>query len=180
MFYEGFTKANPASISETVNKDGKRCDSMDAQKLAERPLTHSFKARPLDKKILASRGDLGVFRNSKRDVTVPKEFEFQTAKRNHQNPPIDLFSKASHYLLPGFFFIYLLSLAGEPQPKYDTKPQLPQRTCIFSKGSKENRWESCQEGQNVRRDIQDTHQGKQTPDVTSSGAGGLDPGRAMS
>ncbi|XP_074264870.1 protein TPX2-like isoform X2 [Silene latifolia] len=162
---KGLNKGNPASTSETVNNDGKRCDSVDAPKLAERPLAHSFKARPLDKKILTSRGDLGIFRNSKRDVTVPKEFEFQTAKRNHQNPPIELFSK--------------LSLAGEPQPKNGAKPQLPQRTCIFSKGSKENRWESCHEGQNVKRDMQDTHQGKQILDVTSSGAAEFGPGHAM-
>ncbi|XP_074306441.1 uncharacterized protein LOC141641686 [Silene latifolia] len=90
--------------------------------------------------ILMSRRDLGVFRICKRDVTAPKEFEFQTAKINHQNPPVEL----------------------------------------FSKGSKENRWESCQEGQNVRRDIQDTHQGKQILNVASSVAGELGPGNAMS
>ncbi|KAK9668247.1 hypothetical protein RND81_13G044600 [Saponaria officinalis] len=162
------SKANPASTPEISNKDGKRCDSVDAPKLAERQLAHSFKARPLDRKILTSRGDLGIFRNSKRDVTVPKEFEFQTAKRNHQNPPIDLFSK--------------LSLAGEPQQKSCSQPQLLQRSCIPSKGSKENRWESCQQDQNLKhltKEIQDVHRGKHIFSISSAGTGEVGLGNAM-
>lgn len=32
---------------------------------------HVFKARPLNKKVLSSKGDMGVFKNSKRETTVP-------------------------------------------------------------------------------------------------------------
>ncbi|KAL9242864.1 hypothetical protein vseg_016822 [Gypsophila vaccaria] len=167
---KNLNKANPVSTPGISNKDGKRCDSVDASKLAERQLTNSFKARPLDRKILTSRGDIGVFRNNKRDVTVPKEFEFQTAKRNHPNPPVDLFSK--------------LSLAGEPQPKSCAQPQSLQRSCIPSKGSKENRWESFQPDQNVRKtlltkDIQDVHQGKHILNVASAGIGEVVLGNVM-
>ncbi|KAK6777194.1 hypothetical protein RDI58_023911 [Solanum bulbocastanum] len=40
-----------------------------------------FKARPLNKKIFESRGDLGMFCNTKRQVTVPQEFHFATDER---------------------------------------------------------------------------------------------------
>lgn len=32
---------------------------------------HVFKARPLNKKVLSSKGDMGIFKNSKRETTVP-------------------------------------------------------------------------------------------------------------
>ncbi|CAL5187575.1 unnamed protein product [Lathyrus oleraceus] len=57
---------------------------------------HEFKARPFNKKILSSKGDIGVFRNIKQEVTVPTEFNFRTEKRlQHNPPPTDLFSKLS-------------------------------------------------------------------------------------
>ncbi|KAM3288486.1 hypothetical protein P3S67_021916 [Capsicum chacoense] len=40
-----------------------------------------FKARPLNKKIFESKGVLGMFLNTKRQVTVPQEFHFATDKR---------------------------------------------------------------------------------------------------
>ncbi|KAM3341431.1 hypothetical protein P3S68_029066 [Capsicum galapagoense] len=40
-----------------------------------------FKARPLNKKIFESKGDLGMFCNTKRQVTVPQEFHFATDER---------------------------------------------------------------------------------------------------
>ncbi|GKA05333.1 protein TPX2, partial [Tanacetum coccineum] len=43
--------------------------------------TSSFKARPLNKKILESKGELGLFCNKKRQVTIPREFHFATDKR---------------------------------------------------------------------------------------------------
>ncbi|CAO2820023.1 unnamed protein product [Amaranthus hypochondriacus] len=115
------------STTHTGNKDAKRSEFVDAKKGAAQKVSQSFKARPLDRKILTSRGDIGVFRNSKREVTVPKEFEFQTAKRVQQNLPIELFSK--------------LSLTGESRPKNCVQIELPKRTSIPAKGSKENRWE---------------------------------------
>ncbi|XP_010327080.1 protein TPX2-like isoform X2 [Solanum lycopersicum] len=40
-----------------------------------------FKARPLNKKIFESKGDLGMFCNTKRQVTEPQEFHFATDER---------------------------------------------------------------------------------------------------
>ncbi|KAH0719853.1 hypothetical protein KY290_006490 [Solanum tuberosum] len=40
-----------------------------------------FKARPLNKKIFESKGDLGMFCNTKRQVTLPQEFHFATDER---------------------------------------------------------------------------------------------------
>uniref|UniRef100_A0A5B7AV34 Protein TPX2 n=1 Tax=Davidia involucrata TaxID=16924 RepID=A0A5B7AV34_DAVIN len=56
-----------------------------------------FKARPLNKKIFESKGDLGIFCNTKRQhITVPQEFHFATDERIP--PPVtvaDLFDKLS-------------------------------------------------------------------------------------
>lgn len=70
-----------------------------------------FKARPLDKKIFLSRGDLGIFRNNKPQVTTPMEFHFATDERIHNQPqiPLDLFSKLS------------LNSQQENQPPQQTK-----------------------------------------------------------
>ncbi|XP_041006375.1 protein TPX2 isoform X2 [Juglans microcarpa x Juglans regia] len=55
-----------------------------------------FKAKPLNKKIFESKGDLGMFCNAKKHVTVPQEFHFATDERI---PPsvavVDLFDKLS-------------------------------------------------------------------------------------
>ncbi|XP_048327650.2 protein TPX2 [Ziziphus jujuba] len=55
-----------------------------------------FKARPLNKKIFESKGDLGIFCNAKKQVTIPQEFHFAT---NERIPPpavvVDLFDKLS-------------------------------------------------------------------------------------
>ncbi|XP_068654038.1 protein TPX2-like isoform X2 [Aristolochia californica] len=55
-----------------------------------------FKARPLNKKILESKGSVGVFCNLKPQITVPHEFHFATDER--LPPPtsvFDLFEKLS-------------------------------------------------------------------------------------
>ncbi|CAJ2650565.1 unnamed protein product [Trifolium pratense] len=54
---------------------------------------HDFKARPFNKKIFSSKGDIGVFRNIKQEPTVPMEFNFRTEKMLQHDPPIELFSK---------------------------------------------------------------------------------------
>ncbi|XP_015574010.1 protein TPX2 [Ricinus communis] len=55
-----------------------------------------FKARPLNKKIFESKGELGLFCNVKKHVTIPQEFHFAT---NERIPPpaavADLFDKLS-------------------------------------------------------------------------------------
>ncbi|CAI8589222.1 unnamed protein product [Vicia faba] len=90
----------------------RRPSVMDAPKKSVLDSRHEFKARPFNKKILSSKGDIGVFRNIKQEATVPMEFNFRTEKRLQHNPPTDLFSKQ-------------LSLSGD-------KPTM------FSKDSKEN------------------------------------------
>ncbi|KAB1209897.1 Protein TPX2 [Morella rubra] len=55
-----------------------------------------FRARPLNKKIFESKGDLGIFCNAKKHVTIPQEFHFATDERIP--PPaavFDLFDKLS-------------------------------------------------------------------------------------
>ncbi|GFZ05643.1 targeting protein for XKLP2 [Actinidia rufa] len=55
-----------------------------------------FKARPLNKKIFESKGDLGIFCNTKRHITVPQEFHFATDERIPPPAPVvDLFDKLS-------------------------------------------------------------------------------------
>ncbi|XP_028807876.1 protein TPX2 isoform X2 [Neltuma alba] len=55
-----------------------------------------FKARPLNKKIFESKGDIGIFCHTKKLVTQPREFHFAT---NERIPPpsvvVDLFDKLS-------------------------------------------------------------------------------------
>ncbi|XP_072993416.1 protein TPX2-like isoform X3 [Typha latifolia] len=68
----------------------------DAKKLEEyRKGPPKFKARPLDKKILSSKGEVGVFRSTKRELTVPKEFKFSTSKRCQQTPLTELLNELS-------------------------------------------------------------------------------------
>ncbi|KAL8151100.1 hypothetical protein V2J09_020908 [Rumex salicifolius] len=59
-----------------------------------------FKARPLNKKIFESKGDMGLFCNNKKQVTVPQEFHFAMDERIPPPPPpaamvVDLFDKLS-------------------------------------------------------------------------------------
>ncbi|KAG6419495.1 hypothetical protein SASPL_121717 [Salvia splendens] len=55
-----------------------------------------FKARPLNRKIFESKGEMGMFCNMKKQVTIPQEFNFAIDKRIP--PPtsvVDLFDKLS-------------------------------------------------------------------------------------
>ncbi|CAN4103303.1 unnamed protein product [Withania somnifera] len=55
-----------------------------------------FKARPFNKKIFESKGDLGMFCNTKKQVTVPEEFHFATDERIPLPANVtDLFDKLS-------------------------------------------------------------------------------------
>ncbi|XP_022759453.1 protein TPX2 [Durio zibethinus] len=116
----------PCTISANCNgtREARRPSAMDAIRQDACDTKYNFKARPLNKKIFSSKGDIGVFRNIKRETTVPMEFNFHTEKKIPQNPPIELFSK--------------LSLATELQPSNGSQMKLPHPT----KGSKENRWNS--------------------------------------
>ncbi|RCV19990.1 hypothetical protein SETIT_4G020000v2 [Setaria italica] len=54
-----------------------------------------FKARPVDRKILASKGDVGVFRCAKKNTTVPKEFNLSSSRKGNPSPLSELFNKLS-------------------------------------------------------------------------------------
>ncbi|KAK7263681.1 hypothetical protein RJT34_31275 [Clitoria ternatea] len=57
-----------------------------------------FKARPLNKKIFESKGDIGLFCNTKKQITEPQEFHFATNERIPPPPAAavaDLFGKLS-------------------------------------------------------------------------------------
>ncbi|XP_071918277.1 uncharacterized protein [Coffea arabica] len=124
------------SASQQCRDESRRCNVVDTSK-ERSELSHNFKALPLNRKILSSKGDIGVFRNSKREITVPMEFNFHTEKRVQHNPPIELFNK--------------LSLTSEPKSKI----KLPHPASLPAKGSKENRWDSFQEEQQVKHDMKE-------------------------
>ncbi|KAG4390812.1 hypothetical protein AAZX31_05G052700 [Glycine max] len=81
--------------------------------------THIFKAQSLNKKILPSKGNGGVFHNSKHETTVPMESDLQTEKEVQHDPPIELFSK--------------LSLTSEGQPNNGSHFKLPQHSGMCRK-----------------------------------------------
>ncbi|KAK6919096.1 TPX2 central domain [Dillenia turbinata] len=60
-----------------------------------------FKARPLNKKIFESKGELGIFCNTKRNVTIPQEFHFATDERIPPPTTVaDIFDKLSLHSEP--------------------------------------------------------------------------------
>ncbi|KAK8648100.1 hypothetical protein V6N13_128862 [Hibiscus sabdariffa] len=89
-----------------------------------------FKARPLNKKIFESKGELGIFCNAKKQVTIPQEFHFAT----HERIPLpvavaDLFDKlslnseSSHDLIPrntipNPFHLYTEERGAEKEKKF--------------------------------------------------------------
>ncbi|KAG5228444.1 protein TPX [Salix suchowensis] len=115
----------PGTISESVKTESRRPTPMGPPKQDGCGATRTFKACPLNKKIFSSKGEMGVFRTSIRETTVPKEFNFHTEKRFQNNPPIDLFSK--------------LSLTSELQPNNKFQLQFLQPSYLSTKGTKENR-----------------------------------------
>ncbi|CAH8353561.1 unnamed protein product [Eruca vesicaria subsp. sativa] len=103
---------------------------------------HIFKARPLDNKIVSSRRDIGIFRKTKRETAVPltqtREFSFRSEKKVQQDLPTDLFSK--------------LSIKPELQPNNGSRLRSHEPEQI--KGSKENRQNSFQTGDERTRTVQ--------------------------
>ncbi|XP_023918011.1 protein TPX2 isoform X1 [Quercus suber] len=127
---KGMDKPRTSIVAGHGNLEPRRPSTMDVIKQDGCDVTHNFKARPLNKKIFSSKGDIGVFRNSKREATVPMEFNFHSEKRIQPNPPTELFSK--------------LSLKAELQPNNGSQLRLPHPTSMSMKGSKENRLSSFQ------------------------------------
>ncbi|KAI4315334.1 hypothetical protein L6164_028156 [Bauhinia variegata] len=115
-----------SSILAPENKirDSRRPGTMTAPKHDKLNFTRNFKARPLNKKIFSSKGEIGVLWNSEQETTVPMEFKLHTEKRIQHSPPIELFSK--------------LCLASELQPNDVSQLKPPRHTGMFRKDSKEN------------------------------------------
>ncbi|KAL1201656.1 Protein TPX2 [Cardamine amara subsp. amara] len=131
--YKGLDKSNITDVFGGFNKESRRPTSaMDMSKHDVSEGKHVFKARPLNKKILSSRGDMGIFKNSKRETTVPLEFSFHSEKRVQPDLPTDLFSK--------------LSIKPELQSNDGSRIRFPQ-----PKVSKENRVNSLQARNEVTR-----------------------------
>lgn len=66
------------------------------QELEELEKIPKFKARPLNKKIFESKGNMGMFCNTKKHKTQPQEFHFATDERFPQPTAVfDLFDKLS-------------------------------------------------------------------------------------
>ncbi|XP_043716008.1 protein TPX2-like [Telopea speciosissima] len=116
-------EVNTSSVTHNVTMDSKRSNSGENPKDECEP-AHQFKARPFNRKIFSSKGDIGVFRNCKREVTVPMEFNFSTDKRSHHHPPTELFNK--------------LSLISELQQNTASQPKLARSSSVHAQGSKEN------------------------------------------
>lgn len=70
----------------------KSSEELEKEELQKIP---KFKARPLNKKIFCSKGDLGIFCNLKRQVTTPVGFHFATDERLPLPPPTELFKTLS-------------------------------------------------------------------------------------
>jgi len=87
------------ATSGSAMLDYKRINSSKTLVRQKSDVLDNFRAHPLNKKILSSKGNIGVFRNFKRENTVPKEFKLSSSKKFSQNPPTELFSKLS--LIPG-------------------------------------------------------------------------------
>ncbi|KAM0851767.1 hypothetical protein ACQ4PT_030628 [Festuca glaucescens] len=81
------TACAPNRAINLHNIDRKPEDSRDG--------TFKFRAQRLDKKILPSKGDTGLFQNAKRNPTVPKEFNLSTCRKSKQAPLSELFNKLS-------------------------------------------------------------------------------------
>ncbi|KAI6707295.1 hypothetical protein NL676_010257 [Syzygium grande] len=124
-------------VAEKEPRSPRRTTGVDASRLDGTCSMYAFKAHPLNKKILSSKGDIGVFRNKKREATVPMEFKFNNEKRIQHNPPTELFSK--------------LSLKPELQPSNGSYSQRKscQPPCVSMKGPKENRFHTLQQNLEV-------------------------------
>lgn len=86
---------NAAQAAQPSDNSKFNCCSTNASLHEKSDPDYKFKARPFSKKIFSSKGDIGVFRTSKREATVPREFKLSNSKKLAQNPPIELFSKLS-------------------------------------------------------------------------------------
>ncbi|MCL7042551.1 hypothetical protein MKW94_011342 [Papaver nudicaule] len=137
-------KLNTSSMAQNGTTDSKRPRFVDIPRQEASEVINKFKARPLNRKIFSSKGDIGVFRNTKREPTIPMEFNFPTDKRFPHNPPVaDLFNK--------------LSLTTESRQNTVPQPRLPRPARIPTE-SKENALGSLQQGNRTIHTVKDKAQ----------------------
>ncbi|XP_061348284.1 protein TPX2-like isoform X2 [Gastrolobium bilobum] len=95
---KGWDKYTAVSALENRIKDLRRPTAIGASKYDGSGFMHNFKAQPLNKKILSSKGDIGVFQNRKQETTVRMEFDLHAEKGVQHNPPIELFSQEKAFM----------------------------------------------------------------------------------
>ncbi|KAJ1381325.1 TPX2 central domain [Sesbania bispinosa] len=121
---KGWDKHTAVYAAENRIKDLRRPTAIGARKENGLGFSHMFKAEPLNKKILPSKGDIAVFQSNKKETTVAMDFDLPTEKGAQHNLPIELFNK--------------LSLTSEGQPNNGSHFKLPQHSGMCRKDSKEN------------------------------------------
>ncbi|TKW34905.1 hypothetical protein SEVIR_2G337200v4 [Setaria viridis] len=89
------TQPNPPRLHTAMRARPPSVKSSQELELEELEKAPKFKAKPLNKKILESKGDIGVFAHPKPQVTAPKEFHFSTDVRLGPPSVADLFDKLS-------------------------------------------------------------------------------------
>ncbi|CAN6168217.1 unnamed protein product [Urochloa humidicola] len=90
-----FTQLKPPQLHTAMRARPPSVKSSQELELEELEKAPKFKARPLNKKIFESKGDIGVFAHPKPQVTAPKEFHFSTDVRLGPPSVSDLFDKLS-------------------------------------------------------------------------------------
>ncbi|PAN14095.1 hypothetical protein PAHAL_2G383800 [Panicum hallii] len=91
------TQPKPPQLHTAMRARPPSVKSSQELELEELEKAPKFKAKPLNKKILESKGDIGVFAHPKPQVTAPKEFHFSTDARLGPPSVADLFDKLSLY-----------------------------------------------------------------------------------
>ncbi|XP_010929249.1 protein TPX2 [Elaeis guineensis] len=86
----------PPLLETSLRARPPKVKSSEELELEELEKIPKFKARPLNKKILESRGDIGLFSHAKHQITTPQEFHFATNDRfGHSATMAELFDKLS-------------------------------------------------------------------------------------
>ncbi|KAK1388873.1 Targeting protein for XKLP2 [Heracleum sosnowskyi] len=90
------TEPKPPTLQTSLRARPPRIKTSEELEREELEKIPKFKARPLNKKIFESKGELGVFCNTKKQVTIPQEFHFATDERIPPPTTVaDLFDKLS-------------------------------------------------------------------------------------
>ncbi|KAL4271682.1 hypothetical protein GQ457_13G006360 [Hibiscus cannabinus] len=110
-------RARPTKVKSSIE--------LEQEELENAP---KFKARPLNKKIFESKGELGIFCNAKKQVTIPQEFHFATHERIPPPPAVfDLFDKLClnsefpRKTIPNPFHLHTEERGAEKEKKFVTE-----------------------------------------------------------